>query len=69
MHSGETLNLHHKAVGLPTRFAVKRASQDFCCRDYGEVFLGLFAGFRHLVLWVMHIVPLCLGLFGVFPAG
>jgi hypothetical protein len=25
--------------------------------------------FRRLVLWVMHIVPLCLGLFGVFLAG
>jgi hypothetical protein len=29
MHSGGTLNLHHKAVGLPTRFAVKRAVIEF----------------------------------------
>ena len=41
-------------------------SQDFCGRDYREVFLGLFGGFRLLVLWVMHIVSLCLGSFTVF---
>jgi hypothetical protein len=30
MHSGGTLNLHHKAVGLSsTRFAVKRAVIEF----------------------------------------
>jgi len=29
MHSEGTLNLHDKAVGLPTRFAVKRALIEF----------------------------------------
>jgi hypothetical protein len=39
MHSGGTLNLHHKAVGLP-RFAVKRAVIEFWSVSFSRMILG-----------------------------